>query len=52
MDKKYLLCERNAVLERKWKTIMFSFLEKILQKIYKNPIFVTFCDDVINGDVI
>ena len=36
-------------MEWKWKvTIIFPFLEKILQKFYKNPTFVTFCDDVIN----
>ena len=34
------------------KTIIFSKLEKILQKFYKNPTFVTFCDEIINGDVI
>ena len=29
-------------------TIIVQFLEKILQEFYKNPIFVTSCDDVIN----
>ena len=31
--------------------IIFQFLEKILQEFYKNPTFVTFCDDAINDDV-
>ena len=26
--------------------------EKILQKFYRNPTFVTFCDDIINDDII
>ena len=33
-------------------TIIFQFLEKNLQKFYKNPTFVTFSDDIINDDVI
>ena len=41
-------------MQIKWKvTIIFQFLEKkTLQEIYKNPTFVTFCDDVINEDAI
>ena len=31
--------------------IIFPFLEKFPQKIYKIPNFVTFCDDIISGDV-
>ena len=31
---------------------IFQFLEKTLQEFYKNPTFVTFCDDVINDDII
>ena len=42
-------CDRNA---KYWKqkgkvTIIFPFLEKILQEFYKNLTLVTFCDDVI-----
>ena len=33
-------------------TIIFPFLEKNLQKFYKNPTFVTFCDEFSNGNVI
>ena len=32
--------------------IIFQFLEKILQKFYENLTFVSFCDDVIDDDVI
>ena len=28
------------------------FRNKYLQEFYKNPTFVTFCDDIINDDVI
>ena len=47
MDRKYrFMLQKCKILERKWKvTIIFSFLEKNLQKFYKNPTFVTFCDD-------
>ena len=39
--------------EKKMKsTIIFQFLEKNLQKFYKNPTFVTFCDNVINDEII
>ena len=38
--------------KKKKVTIIFPFLEKNLQKFYKSPTFVPFCDDVINGDVI
>ena len=49
MGRKYLLCNINA---KYWKenekiTIIFPFLEKLLQTFYKNPTFVTFCNDVI-----
>ena len=48
-----VLCDKNA---KDWKkklklTIIFQFLEKNLQEFYKNPSFVTSCDDVIIDDV-
>ena len=48
-----VLCDKNAKYWKRWKVrIIFQFLEKILQEFYKNPTFVTFCDNVFNDDVI
>ena len=49
MDNKYrFMWYKCKILEIKWKvTIIFEVLEKILQKFYKNPTFLTFCDVVI-----
>ena len=46
------MIEMQNTEEKRKITIIFPLLEKILQKFYKNPTFVTFCDDVINDDVI
>ena len=44
---RFLLCMNWLIWDLAW-----MLIEKNLQMLYKNPDFVTFCDDIINDDVV